>query len=74
MIAELDKTYLTKQVDNDNKEGLFGGFKSLCQKIADWIVQINPNYPFANSLVSTVLIAGKQQFFRKSPSLPYQYW
>jgi hypothetical protein len=37
VVAELDKTYLTKQVDSDNKEGLFGGFKSLCKKIAEWI-------------------------------------
>ncbi|MEQ8423427.1 MAG: TetR/AcrR family transcriptional regulator, partial [Cyclobacteriaceae bacterium] len=28
VIAELDKTYLTKGVDKDNQEGLFGGFKS----------------------------------------------
>lgn len=63
VLAELDKTYLTKQVDSDNKEGLFGGFKSLCKKIAEWVHQINPDYPSANSLVSTVLIAAKQQIF-----------
>ncbi len=63
VVAELDKTYLTKQVDSDNKEGLFGGFKSLCKKIAEWVSQINPNYPSAYSLISTVLITSKQQIF-----------
>ncbi|MEL7005792.1 MAG: efflux RND transporter periplasmic adaptor subunit [Bacteroidota bacterium] len=33
VIAESDKTYLTKQVDDNNKEGLFRGYKSLCKMI-----------------------------------------
>jgi AcrR family transcriptional regulator len=71
VIAELDKTYLTKGVDDLNKEGLFGGFKSVCGKIASLIHVINPNYPFAESLVSTVLITANQQLFFAShlPSL-----
>lgn len=63
VIAELDKTYLTKQVDSDNKEGLFGGFKSLCKKIAGWVIEVNPTYEFPNALVSTVLLTAKQQLF-----------
>ncbi len=63
VVAELDKAYLTKQVDSDNKEGLFGGFKSLCKKIAEWVAQVNPNYPSPHALVSTLLLAAKQQIF-----------
>jgi len=63
VVAELDKTFLTKWVDSDNKEGLFGGFKSLCKKIADWVVEVNPDYPYSNSLVSTLLLTAKQQVF-----------
>lgn len=63
VIAELDKTYLTKQVDSDNKEGLFGGFKSLCKKIAGWVIEVNPAYPFPHALVSTLLLTSKQQIF-----------
>jgi AcrR family transcriptional regulator len=63
VVAELDKAYLTKQVDNDNREGLFGGFKSLCKKIAEWVAQVNPNYPSPHALVSTLLLAAKQQIF-----------
>ncbi len=63
VVAELDKTFLTKSVDEDNKEGLFGGFKSLCKKIAGWVIEVNPHYPYPNSLVSTLLLAAKQQDF-----------
>ena len=63
IIAESDKTYLTKQVDEDNKEGLFRGYKSLCKKVADFVKQINPQYGFAHALISTVLEASHQQLF-----------
>jgi hypothetical protein len=63
VLSELDKTYLTKQVDSDNKEGFFGGFKSLCKKIAGWVTQVNPLYEFPNALVSTILLTTKQQLF-----------
>ncbi|HEY5691038.1 MAG TPA: TetR/AcrR family transcriptional regulator [Cyclobacteriaceae bacterium] len=71
VIAELDKTYLTKDVDRDNQEGLFGGFKSLCNKIANLISDVGPEYPFPNSLASTIVLAAKQQLFFSShlPSL-----
>ena len=71
VVDELDKTFLTKWVDADNKDGLFGSFKSLCKKIASVILEINPAYEFPHSLVSTVLLASKQQYFFLShlPSL-----
>lgn len=71
VISELDKTYLTKSVDRDNQEGLFGGFKSLSKKISDMVTGVNKNYPYASSLISTVLLASKQQLFFSShlPSL-----
>ncbi|MBO3697956.1 TetR/AcrR family transcriptional regulator [Roseivirga sp. E12] len=60
---ESDKTYLTKQVDSDNKEGLFRGFKTLCKRIADMVEEINPSYAYSHALVSTVLQAAHQQVF-----------
>jgi AcrR family transcriptional regulator len=63
IIAESDKTYLTKQVDDDNKEGLFRGYKSLCKKIAEMVKQINPSYEYPHALISTVLQASHQQIF-----------
>ncbi|MCU0418572.1 MAG: TetR/AcrR family transcriptional regulator [Cyclobacteriaceae bacterium] len=63
VVAELDKTYLTKSVDHDNQEGLFVGFKSLCKKIAGWVAEINPAYPYPNALISMILLSAKQQIF-----------
>ncbi len=63
VIVESDKTYLTKQVDSDNKEGLFRGFKSLCKKIASYISEINPEFSHPHSLVSTTLQAAHHQLF-----------
>ena len=63
IINESDKTYLTKQVDTDNQFGLFRGFKSICNTVAEIVMDINPNYSFAHSLVSTSLQAAHQQLF-----------
>lgn len=61
--AESDKTYLTKQVDEINNQGLFKGYKSLCHKIALIIQAINPKYPYSHALTSTILEASHQQAF-----------
>jgi len=63
VIAESDKAYLTKQVDEDNSEGLFRGFKSLCTKIASFVKEINPEYQYPHALVSTMLESAHQQLF-----------
>ena len=71
VVAESDKIYLTKQVDEDNKEGLFRGYKSLCKKIATFVKQVNSDYLFPHALVSTALEAANQQIFfaKHLPSL-----
>jgi hypothetical protein len=61
--AEFEKTFLTKQVDEDNKEGLFMPYKSLCKKVASIVLEINPSFEFPNSLVSTVMLAIKHQLY-----------
>jgi len=61
--TEFEKTYLTRHVDTDNKEGLFLPYKSLCKKIAGIIKEINPRYPFPHSLVSTVLLSANHQMY-----------
>ena len=71
IVSESDKTYLTKQVDEDNKEGLFRGYKSLCKKIVSFIQEINPDYAYPHSLISTILQTSHQQIFyaKHLPSL-----
>lgn len=63
VVNESDKTYLTKQVDSINKEGLFLGFKSVCKRVALIIRAINPQYTYAHALTSTMLEAAHQQAF-----------
>lgn len=63
VMTEFEKTYLTKQVDSDNKEGLFLPYKAVCRRIAAIIMEINPSYPFPNSLVSTALLALTHQVY-----------
>lgn len=63
VILESDKTYLTKNVDHDNKEGLFRGYKSLCVTIASYMLEINPDFEYPHSLTSTCLEAAHQQIF-----------
>lgn len=71
VMAEFEKTYLTKQVDDDNKEGLFLPYKEVCKRVAGIVKLINPNYPFAHSLISTALLAINHQVFyaKHLPSL-----
>lgn len=63
VISESDKTYLTKQVDEINKEGVFRGFKSICKTVGSIVQEINPAYPYPHALISTVLEASNQQVF-----------
>lgn len=61
--AEFEKTYLTKQVDADNKDGLFLPYKTLCKKIALVIKEINPQFAFPHSLTSTLMLTVKHQMY-----------
>lgn len=63
VISEFDKTYLTKQVDKDNKEGLFLPYKVMCKRIAKIVTEMNPVYPFPHALVSTILLGATHQLY-----------
>ncbi len=63
IVSEFNKAYHSKGVDEDNKDGLFLSFKSLAKKISEMVLAVKPNYRFANSLVSSLLIAATQQLF-----------
>lgn len=71
VVRESDKTYMTRDVDEINRQGLFRGFKALCHKIALVIEEINPKYKYSHTLVSTMLEASHQQtyFAQHLPSL-----
>lgn len=61
--AEFEKTFLTKQVDADNQEGLFKPYKSLCRKVAAMVKDVNPDFEFPHALVSTLMLTIKHQLY-----------
>ncbi|EJF11112.1 TetR family transcriptional regulator [Pontibacter sp. BAB1700] len=63
VVAESAKAYLTKEVDANNKEGFFLSYKRLCKRIADIVHEINPEYKYPASLVSTVAESAHYQKF-----------
>jgi AcrR family transcriptional regulator len=71
VIAESQKVYLTKQVDEENKKGLFLSYKRLCKKAAGIVSEINPDYRYPTALISTVVESSyDQRYFAKHlPSL-----
>ena len=71
VIAESQKVYLTKNVDEQNKQGLFFSYKRLCKKAAGIVKEINPDYRYPTALISTVVESSYDQryFARHLPSL-----
>lgn len=71
VVAESSKAYLNRDVDLENREGLFRSYKRLCRTVANMIVEINPAYPYPVALVSTVVESSHMQkyFAEHLPSL-----
>ena len=65
IINENSKSYLTKEVDSENKEGYFVVYKTLVKRIAEMITNINPDYKFSLSLASTIVEGAIHQHFLK---------
>jgi AcrR family transcriptional regulator len=65
IINENSKSYLTKEVDTENKDGYFEAYKRLNTRLQDMILDINPNYQFASSLSSTIIDGALHQHFLK---------
>lgn len=65
VINEFSKSYLTKEVDEENKEGCFSVYKRLTLRIKDMIVEINPLYIFPSSLASMIVEGSLHQGFLK---------
>jgi AcrR family transcriptional regulator len=63
IIAEFTKTLHTKEVDQENKEGFFLIYKRVINRIVTIINEVNPNYPYAKSLVSTIVEGSLHQHF-----------
>lgn len=65
VINEYSKSYLTKEVDVENKEGYFVIYKRLATRISKMISDVDPNYKYPKSLASTILEGSLHQHFLK---------
>ncbi len=65
IIQEFTKTLLTKEVDEENKEGFFLVYKRVINRIIEMINEVNPNYAFAKSLASSIVEGALHQHFLK---------
>ncbi len=85
IISESSKSYLTKEVDQANKEGAYLNYKQFVARMASIVLDINPAYKFPNMLISTIIEGAHLQFFfaehlprltnkQKSPSYISQFY
>lgn len=65
IIAEFTKTLHTKEVDEENKSGFFVIYQRVINRIAKMVLEVNPDFEFPNSLVSTIVEGALHQHFLK---------
>ena len=65
IIQEFTKTLLTKEVDEENKEGFFLVYKRVINRIIEMRHDVDPNYGYAKSLASSIVEGALHQHFLK---------
>ena len=63
IISEFTKTLHTKEIDQENKEGFFLIYKRVINRIVAIVKEVNPEYPFSKSLISTIVQGSLHQHF-----------
>lgn len=63
MVAESSKSFLTKHVDDENREGLFARHKGVCRRLSALISEAAPEYGHPNSLASLFIGAHLEQIY-----------
>lgn len=63
VIGESSKSFLTKEVDTENKEGYFSIYKRLISRIKEAIEAVNSEYLYPTSLASTIVEGSLHQHF-----------
>lgn len=66
VINESSKSFLTKEVDHENKDGYFVIYKRMVNRLQEMIKDVDSNYDFPSSLASTILEGSLHQHFLKS--------
>ncbi|MGZ0017333.1 TetR/AcrR family transcriptional regulator [Yeosuana sp. AK3] len=65
IINENSKSFLTKEVDQENKDGYFIVYKRVVYRLKEMILEVNPQYKYASSLASTIIEGSLYQHFLK---------
>ncbi len=66
IITEFTKTFLTKHVDNEIREGFFMVYNRVLNRIINMLGAIIPNYPYAKSFVSDMVEGSLHQYYLSS--------
>ena len=65
IIQEFTKTIITKEIDEENKEGFFLVYKRVINRIIEMINEVNPNYIYSKTLASSIVEGALHQHFLK---------
>ena len=63
VIEDSSKAYLTRDVDRENKDGVFLGYKQLVARVSDIILEINSEYKYPHMLITTMIEGAHHQRF-----------
>ncbi len=55
VVVEGTKSYRSKEVDEQNKEGFFLSYKTLSSKLAELILDVSPQFPYPRALATNIL-------------------
>lgn len=62
-VSEGSKTYLSKEVDENNKEMFYKPYKDLVARLAGFFREYNPKYKYHFSLASSVIEISHMQYY-----------
>jgi AcrR family transcriptional regulator len=65
IIAEFTKTFHTKEVDQENKEGFYFIYIRVINRLTTIIKEVNPDYLYTKSLASSIVEGALHQHFLK---------
>ncbi|MFZ4105905.1 TetR/AcrR family transcriptional regulator [Flavobacterium sp.] len=65
IIQEFNKIIITKEIDEENKEGFFLIYKRVINRIIEMINEVNPKYIYAKTLASSIVEGALHQHFLK---------
>jgi AcrR family transcriptional regulator len=65
IIAEFTKTFHTKEVEQENKEGFYYIYIRVINRLTNIIAEVNPSYSYPKSLASSIVEGAMHQHFLK---------